>query len=94
VTMGVACFSLLLAWVSPISMLSATTVKATSNDPDRATKRAPIMLPISDSISRLCDTGDHLNRLGLQQQALLLQPADELGPADGDGVVAAERGRW
>src|SRR5471030_2479003 len=61
VTIGGTCFSLLLAWASPISMFSATTVKATSNDPDRATKRTCIMLPISDPISRLCDTNDHLN---------------------------------
>src|SRR5258706_16430937 len=61
VTIGVTCFGLLLAWVSPMSMLSETTVKATSNDPDRATKSLRIMLPISDPISRLCDTDDHLN---------------------------------
>src|SRR5476649_2316043 len=61
VTIGVTCFSLLLAWTSPISMLSAIKVKATSNDPDRATQRACIMLSISDPISRLRDTDDHLN---------------------------------
>src|SRR5882672_7625978 len=64
VTMGVACFSKLLAWVSPITMLSSITVKATSNDPDRATKRARIILPISDSTSKVYETGDNLNRVG------------------------------
>jgi hypothetical protein len=62
VTTGAASFGLLVSWDCPTPMLAATTVKAVSNDPDKATKRARMLIQVSDSISRLSDTGDRLNK--------------------------------
>src|SRR3974390_115126 len=62
VTRGVASFGPLRSWACPTPTLAATTVKVASNDPERETKRARMLLPVSDSISRLSNTGDRINK--------------------------------